>query len=98
MKLTKKKVAVAKSEANTERNRRKAQRRFTQNNKPRAANGTVMLGFVPGAPLVPVLDLLNLGGPERVHACIRHHVPGGLQQRAVEFHNKVAAAFKAAGL
>jgi hypothetical protein len=90
-----KNIAKAKCAANTQRNRQQSIRRFAKANAPRRSNGNILLGFVPGAPLVPVLDLLHLGGPERVR-CIRHHVPGGLQQRAVEFHNKVAAAFAVA--
>lgn len=93
-------IAKAKCAANTQRNRSKSIARFAKGNKPRRENGNVMLGFVPGASLVPVLDLLHLGGPERVRAvsCVRHHVSGTRAARAAEFHNRIAAAFEAAGL
>jgi hypothetical protein len=90
-----KNIAKAKCAANTQRNRSKSIARFAKGNKPRRENGNILLGFVPGTTMSPVLDLLHLGGPERVR-CIRHHVSGGLQARAVEFHNKVAMAFAVA--
>lgn len=90
------KPVAAKSAANTARNAAKVIRRRAAINKQRP----VMLGFIPGAPLVPVLDLNGYGGPDRVRAvsCVRHHVSGTRAARAVEFHNRIAAAFEAAGL
>jgi hypothetical protein len=93
----KKKVAVAKSTANTERNRAKSQARFTKANAPRRENGSILLGFVPGTTMAPVLDLCRFGGPERKRV-LRPVTLGRGSTNATRPHNAVSAAFKAAGL
>jgi hypothetical protein len=96
-----KNIAKAKCAANTQRNRSKSIARFAKGNKPRRENGNIMLGFVPGTTMSPVLDLLHLGGPDRKRVlrpvsgeltCLRHPMT------AKQFHTSVAAALKAAGL
>lgn len=85
------KPVAAKSASNTARNQSKVTRKRSALNRNRPA----LLGLITG--VAPVLDLLHLGGPERRRVLrpvsgLRHPVS------AAEFHNRVAAAFKAAGL
>lgn len=89
-----KKLKQAKSVMNTERNRAKARARFTKKNQARRQLDGFS-GFVVGAPLVPVLDLLRLGGAERVRVVVnKTHTPKA--ERQARFTTSVAAALAAA--
>ena len=92
-------AAQAKSVENSARNARK---RIARNAKARKQH---MLHCLTGTREVPVLDLLKLGGPATVRVVTdseRHAarllVTGTPQSRAAKFHNRIAAAFEAAGL
>ena len=92
-----KKLKQARSQANTERNRAKRQARATKTNQQRRQMDGFM-GFVTGAPLVPVLDLLRLGGAERVRCLGSKSRLDTKAQRQAKFTSSVAAAFDAACL
>ena len=81
-----------KTAANSIRNRAKVKARHTAVRRERQQNQG-MLGCVA----LPVLDLLNLGGPSKVHVKAQAK-PKCFGTDKVPFHNGIGQAFRVANL